>query len=228
MIILLIWYILWESSLVLQDAIRHYRKVGLLFWRILSFGGGLCWDLLPDEKEEVPPRWQDPKHVFVRCLLSTYPVWGSHTTPPETPHHGVYRNTMVYYCLSALVLLPGAFIVIVSTLQLVVNATAHVEACVSRFCSTYLLDSLQRIWFNQIQWWKSDIFISHFCNKALKKTVSTTISESGLSSFVCLMKLICYSLEELCAPDVQLRNIPDKRFNILLRLLIINSIEFIA
>lgn len=172
MIILLIWYILWESSLILQDAIGHYRKVELLFWRILSFGG-LCWDLLPDEKEEVPPRWQDPKHVFVRCLLSTYPIWGSHTTPPETPHHGAYRNTMVYYCLSASALLSDAFRFIIGTLQMVVNATAHIGACASCFCSTYLLDFLQHIWLNQIQRWKSAIFTSCLCNKELRKTVST-------------------------------------------------------
>lgn len=91
----------------------------------------------PDEKEKVPPRWQDPMHVFFRCPLSAYPVWGSHTTPPEAPHHGAYRNTMAYHCLSALVLLPGAFIVIVATLQMVVNATG----CV--FFSPKLLYSLE-------------------------------------------------------------------------------------
>lgn len=65
--------------------------------------------------------------------------------PPEASHHGAYRNTMAYHCLSALVLLPGAFRIIIGTLQMVVNATAHIGACASCFCSTYLLDFLQHI-----------------------------------------------------------------------------------
>lgn len=137
MIILLIWYILWESSLVLQDAIGHYRKVVLSFWRISSFGGGLCWDLLPppDEKEKVPPRRQDPKHVFVRCSLSTYPVWGSHAQLLQRLFTTVRVGTQ--WCIIAFQ--HQLSCLVVATLQIVVNATAHVGACVTHFAALICL-----------------------------------------------------------------------------------------
>lgn len=116
------WTLPEGCTVVLEDS---------LFW---------WWALL----RPTPPTKKKRSHLDGRtfaCFLSAkaYPIWGSHTTPPEAPHHGAFRNTMVHHCLSALVLLPGAFRFIIGTLWVDVNATGCESSVFSsvRNCFTH-------------------------------------------------------------------------------------------